>query len=63
MVVTSDETIKLDLTAQRRPLAEQFEKNPHHLHLALEIKAIDDKIAECDRSIRQAGKTRAALRK
>ena len=63
MVVTSDETIKLDLIAQRRTLAEQFEKNPHHLHLALEIKAIDDKIAECDQSIRQAGKTRAALRK
>jgi hypothetical protein len=52
MVVTLAERTKLDLTAQRRPLAEQFEKNPHHLHLALEIKAIDDKIAECDQIIR-----------
>jgi hypothetical protein len=52
MVVTLAERTKLDLMAQRRPLAEQFEKNPHHLHLALEIKAIDDKIAECDQIIR-----------
>ena len=63
MVVTSDEKMKLDLVALRKPLAEQFEKNPHHLYLALEIKAIDDKIAECDRSIRLAGQTRVALRK
>jgi hypothetical protein len=63
MVVASDEMIKLDLTAQRRPSAERFEKNPHHLHLALEIKAIDDKIAECDQSIRQAGKKPVAVRK
>jgi hypothetical protein len=55
MLDTSDETAKLDLMAQRRPLAEEFEKNPHHLHLALEIKAIDDKIAECTQSIRLAG--------
>ena len=32
---------KLDLMALRKTLAEQFEKNPHHLYLALEIKAID----------------------
>ena len=51
MVVTSDETIKLDLTARRRPLAEQFEKNPHHLPLALEIKAIDDKACRLNRSM------------
>jgi hypothetical protein len=57
MVVTSGEMIKLDLMAQRQPLAEEFDKNPHHLHLALEIKAIDDKIAECDQSIRQARKS------
>ena len=63
MTVTSDEKIKLDLIALRKPLAEQFEKNPHHIYLALEIKAIDDKIADCDRSIRLAGQTQAGLRK
>jgi len=30
---------------------------------ALEIKAIDDKIAECDQSIRQAGKKQVVSRK
>jgi hypothetical protein len=60
MVVTSAEKEKLDLTALRRPLAERFEKYPHHLYLALQIKAIDDKIAECDQSIRLARKTRVA---
>lgn len=63
MAATSDEMIKLDLIAQRRPLAERFEKNPHHLHLALEIKAIDDRIAECDHTIRQAGKKPVAPRR
>jgi hypothetical protein len=63
MVVTSDEKMKVDLMALRKPLAEQFERNPHHLYLALEIKGIDDKIAECDRSIRLAGQTRVVLRK
>ena len=58
MTVTSNETIKLDLLAQRRPVAERFEKNPHHLYLALEIKAIDDKIAECDQSTRREAASR-----
>jgi hypothetical protein len=52
MLDTSDETAKLDLMARRAPLAEQFEKHPAQLRLALEIKAIDDRIAECDQSIR-----------
>jgi hypothetical protein len=62
-MAVSDEQMKLDLTAQRAPLAELFRKNPQRLYLALEIKALDDKIAECDRSIRQAGKARFALKK
>lgn len=63
MIGTSDEQMKKNLVMQRKPLAERFEKNPQQLHLALEIKAIDDRIAECDQSIRQARKSWVALKK
>jgi hypothetical protein len=42
-----------ELKARREPLARQLEKNPSRIHLALEIKAIDDQIAECTRLIKQ----------
>jgi len=32
-------------------LSERFEKNPNDTHLALELKIIDDRIAECNREI------------
>lgn len=35
------------LKARRIPLFERYLKNPNDLHLALEIKNIDDHIAEC----------------
>ena len=35
-----------DLKAKRDVLFAQFVRNPKEIHLALEIKAIDDKIAE-----------------
>jgi hypothetical protein len=36
-----------DLQNRRTPLFKKFERNPSDLRLALEIKAIDDQIAEC----------------
>jgi hypothetical protein len=43
---------KLDgLKARRKPLFERYEKNPGDNRLALEIKEIDDQIAECARLI------------
>jgi len=42
-----------ELMARRGPLAKQLEDNPSRIHLALEIKAIDDQIAECTRLIEQ----------
>ena len=40
-----------ELTRQRKPLAEQFKCNPKDTHLALELKIIDDQIAECNQQI------------
>lgn len=42
-----------ELRAKRAPLAEQLEDNPNQTELALEIKVIDDQIAECTRQIQQ----------
>ncbi|PYU09890.1 MAG: hypothetical protein DMG37_22060 [Acidobacteria bacterium] len=36
-----------DLKTKRNSLFEKYSKHPHALHLALEIKLIDDEIAEC----------------
>jgi hypothetical protein len=41
-----------ELTRQRKPLSEQFKSNPpKDTHLALELKIIDDQIAECNQQI------------
>jgi hypothetical protein len=46
------QTIRLqELTSQRKPLFEQFKSNPKDTHLALELKIIDDQIAECNQQI------------
>ena len=34
---------------------ERFERNPAEIHLALELKMIDDQIAECNQQIRDCG--------
>lgn len=47
-----------ELKNRREPLLQQFEKNPNQVSLALEIKTIDDQIAECNRLIEQKRKTR-----
>jgi hypothetical protein len=39
------------LTGVRKPLSEKFSRNPSDTHLALELKVIDDQIAECNRQI------------
>jgi hypothetical protein len=36
-----------ELKAKRKPLFKQYLKNPHDTSMALEIKNIDDQIAEC----------------
>jgi len=36
-----------DLKKRRTPLFKRYEKSPNDLRLALEIKVIDDQIAEC----------------
>ena len=37
-----------ELNGKRRPLSEQFERNPGDTRLALALKLIDDQIAECN---------------
>ena len=45
------------LVGKRKPLSEQFEKNPNDTHLAVELKLIDDQIADCNQQI-QGNKTK-----
>jgi hypothetical protein len=40
-----------ELNGKRKPLSEQFERNPENTGLALELKIIDDQIAECNQQI------------
>jgi hypothetical protein len=42
-----------DLKNRRTPLFRRYEKSPNDLRLALEIKIIDDQIAECTEQIEQ----------
>ena len=45
------------LRAEREPLFQQFTDNPSQIYLAIEIKLIDDQIAECNQDIQQKKKT------
>ena len=36
-----------DLRIKRNSLFEKYSRSPHDVHLALQIKTIDDEIAEC----------------
>jgi hypothetical protein len=52
MVATQEiQKRKLELKARRRPLFDWYEKNPNDTSLVLEIKIVDDQIAECNRQI------------
>ena len=42
---------KRELKARRKPLFEWYEKNPNDTSLVLEIKIVDDQIAECNDQI------------
>lgn len=42
---------KLELKARRKPLFDWYEKNPDDTSLVLEIKIVDDQIAECNKQI------------
>jgi hypothetical protein len=41
------ESKREELKARRNPLFNHYLNNPNHCHLALEIKNIDDQIADC----------------
>jgi len=45
-----------DLRNRRIPLFKRYEKNPNDLRLALEIKWIDDQIAECTQQLQRANR-------
>jgi len=42
-----------DLRNRRIPLFKRYAKNPNDLRLALEIKSIDDQIAECTQQMQR----------
>jgi hypothetical protein len=42
-----------DLTAKRNALFKKYSQSPHDHHLSLEIKEIDDEVAECTNKMRQ----------
>jgi hypothetical protein len=42
-----------DLKSKRNSLFEKYSKHPGEFHLALEIKKIDDEIAECTQHVEQ----------
>jgi hypothetical protein len=39
-------TLVKELVLKRKPLSEKFEQNPNDTHVALELKLIDNQIAE-----------------
>ncbi len=50
-----------ELKTEREPLFRRLASNPNEIHLALEIKIIDDQIAECTRLVQKERKTRSQL--
>jgi hypothetical protein len=60
MLATSDlQKQKVEgLRARRKPLFERYEKNPNEMHLVLEIKSIDDEIAECKEQMEKVKRNR-----
>jgi hypothetical protein len=40
-----------ELASQRKSLAARFQSNPEDTHLALELKVIDDQMAQCQQEI------------
>ena len=53
LAISEDSKKKVaELKAKRKPLFEYYEKNPNETRLVLEIKDIDDRIAEYQRQAR-----------
>jgi hypothetical protein len=52
-----------ELKTEREPLFRRLASHPAEIHLALEIKIIDDQIAECTRIIQKEKKTRFLVTK
>ena len=48
----SQDIMLQELKDKRKPLQKRFEDSPNEIHLALELKIIDDQIAECNQQIR-----------
>ena len=51
-----------ELRDKRKPLWKRFEDNPGETYLALELKIIDDQIAEYSQQIQQCNKVLAQSR-
>jgi hypothetical protein len=47
----SRDAVLRELKGKREPLQRRFEDNPTEIHLALELKIIDDQIADFNRQI------------
>ena len=50
-VVSVSKKKRDDLKAKRNSLFEKYAKHPQDFHLALEIKKLDDEIAECTQHV------------
>ena len=51
-----------ELKAEREPLFQRFAYHPNEVHLAIQIKFIDDQIAECNHDIQLKRRNDLALR-
>jgi hypothetical protein len=51
-----------DLKIKRNSLFHEYSKHPHDLHLALEIKTIDDEIAEYTQKMEQERRSEGPIR-
>ena len=49
-----------DLKSKRNSLFEKYAKHPEEFHLALEIKKIDDEIADCTQHVEQERRSERA---
>jgi len=49
---------KLELKARRKPLFDWYEQNPDNTSLVLEIKLVDDEIANCNLQIERVRSSR-----
>jgi hypothetical protein len=51
-----------ELKNRRTPLFKKYEKSPNDLRLALEIKTIDDQIAECNHQMERENRKLESVR-